>query len=72
MKSFFILQGKRAQNLIPCTIAQILKSQAVDDGFRCGEVDLHQVGTDFILDSVLFFFSVVTALPFVDFEFPLY
>lgn len=36
-------RGKRAQNLIPCTIAQILKSQAVDDGFRCGEVDLHQV-----------------------------
>ncbi|PIK52876.1 replication protein A2, 32kDa [Apostichopus japonicus] len=36
-------RGKRAQNLIPCTIAQILTSKAIDDGFRCGEVDLHQV-----------------------------
>ncbi|KAJ8032909.1 Replication protein A 32 kDa subunit [Holothuria leucospilota] len=36
-------RGKRAQNLIPCTISQILKSKQADDSFKCGVVELNQV-----------------------------
>ncbi|XP_038057729.1 replication protein A 32 kDa subunit-like [Patiria miniata] len=36
-------KGKRAQNLIPCTIAQVLQATQVDEHFKIGEVEIYQV-----------------------------
>ncbi|XP_022090266.1 replication protein A 32 kDa subunit-like isoform X2 [Acanthaster planci] len=36
-------KAKRAQNLIPCTIAQVLQATQVDEHFKIGEVEINQV-----------------------------
>ncbi|XP_071807200.1 replication protein A 32 kDa subunit-B-like isoform X2 [Asterias amurensis] len=45
-------KGKRVQNLIPCTIAQILQATQIDDHFKIGEVEIYQVSVVGLIRSV--------------------
>ena len=51
----FIFQSRqRAQNVIPCTVSQILKAEQGDDAFVIDNITLHQVSDSFIVSGLCF------------------